>query len=137
MGPEEERATFTIVILPKQNAKSNLLKDKYIAFATNLPEHKVLWNISIIPEEYRKRWGIETGYKGVEQFRARTTSRNRSLRTFYFYYALIVYNAWLLANIELTRKFATKFRVNISMQFLKGVFHTLYIEHLRQVRDGG
>ncbi|MDG6930045.1 MAG: hypothetical protein JRN10_02185 [Nitrososphaerota archaeon] len=56
---------------------------------------------------------------------------------FYFYYALLLYNAWLLANLELARKFATKFRVNISMQLLKGVFHALYIEHLRQVRDGG
>jgi len=44
---EEERATFTLVIL-KRN-------ERYLAFATNMPKEKALWNISTLPEEYRKR----------------------------------------------------------------------------------
>ena len=66
---EEERATFTLVILKRD--------ERYLAFATNMPKEKALWNISTLPEEYRKRWGIETGYNGIEQFRARTTSNKK------------------------------------------------------------
>jgi len=44
---EEERATFTLVIL-KRN-------ERYLAFATNMPKEKALWNINTLPEEYRKR----------------------------------------------------------------------------------
>ena len=129
MGSEDMGATFTLVILPKADPKSSKVEDKYIAFATNMQD--ALWNISIIPEEYRKRWGIETGYKEVEQLRARTTSRNHSLRLLYFYYALILYNAWLLANLGLARKFVIPYRININMQVLNGIFHALFIGYLK------
>ncbi|MFP3262558.1 MAG: transposase [Nitrososphaeria archaeon] len=123
---EEERATFTLVIL-KRN-------ERYLAFATNMPKEKALWNISTLPEEYRKRWGIETGYNGIEHFRARTTSRNHSLRILYFYYALILYNAWLLANLEIARKFTIKFGIiTINMPLLSGIFYALFIEYLRKI----
>jgi len=69
---EEEGATFTLVILKRD--------ERHLAFATDLPRERALWNISTLPEEHRKRWGIEAGYNGVEQFRARTTSGNHSLR---------------------------------------------------------
>ena len=42
----------------------------------------------------------------MERFRARTTSRNHTLRLLYFYYALILYNAWLLANLVLAKRFS-------------------------------
>ena len=71
-----------------------------------MPIVKILWNIHKLLKDYRLRWGIESGYVGVEQFRARTTSRNHSLRLLYFYYALILYNAWLLANLTLAKRFS-------------------------------
>ncbi|MDG7037305.1 MAG: hypothetical protein JRN37_08740 [Nitrososphaerota archaeon] len=47
-----------------------------LPFATNLPEDRVLRNLYVIPKEYyRRRWGIETGYIGVEELRARTTNQ--------------------------------------------------------------
>ena len=46
------------------------------------------------------------GYVEVEKFRARTTSRNHTLRLLYFFYALILYNAWLLANLMLAKRFS-------------------------------
>jgi IS4 transposase len=52
-----------------------------------------------------RRKGIETGYSGVERFRA-TTSTNHSLRLLNFFYALILYNAWLLANMIMARRFS-------------------------------
>ena len=58
--------------------------------------------------------------------------RNHSLRILYFYYALILYNAWLLANLEIAKKFTIKFGIiTINMPLLSGIFHALFIEYLR------
>ena len=107
--PSEGRevASFNIVILPRKGSEKETdpLK-RLIAFATNIPRRFVLWNVKRLPDDYRTRWGIETGYAGVEGFRARTTSKNHSLRLLYFFYALILYNAWLLANLIMARKFS-------------------------------
>ncbi|MDG7048222.1 MAG: hypothetical protein JRN61_04540 [Nitrososphaerota archaeon] len=37
---------------------------------------RALWNLYIIPKEYyRRRWGIEIGYTGVGELRARTINQ--------------------------------------------------------------
>lgn len=104
----EDEASFTMVVFPKAGCEPEETDPckRYIAFATSLPREKALWNIHRLPNDYRTRWGIETGYAGVEEFRARTTSRNHTLRLLYFYYALILYNAWLLANLILAKRFS-------------------------------
>ena len=48
-----------------------------------------------IRERYRHRFGIETGYRLVEQVRARTTSVNPALRFFLLGLALILVNVWV------------------------------------------
>ena len=68
--------------------------ERYHVFATNLSPARALDEIETLPEEYRRRWGIETGYKQVEQVRPRTTSRNASFRAIMFYVSLFMYNAW-------------------------------------------
>jgi hypothetical protein len=107
-GREDESA-FTLVIFPKAGCDEKSEPDplkRYIPFATNLSMGKILWNVYRLPKDYRKRWGIERGYVEVERFRARTTSRNHTLRLLYFFYALILYNAWLLANLMLAKMFS-------------------------------
>jgi IS4 transposase len=42
----------------------------------------------------------------VEGLRARTTSKSHALRLLYFYYALILYNAWLLSNLIIAKRFS-------------------------------
>ena len=37
-----------------------------------------------VPEEYKKRRGIENNFKSIEQIRARTGSQNHSIRVFMF-----------------------------------------------------
>jgi IS4 transposase len=90
--PSERReiGPFNLVILPRKGFEneSDPLK-KYIAFATNIPRRFVMWNVRRLPDDYRRRWGIETGYSGVEGLRARTTSKSHPLRLLYFYYALV------------------------------------------------
>lgn len=133
--PSEKRETgpFNLVILPRSGSENerNPLK-KYIAFATNIPRKFVMWNVRRLPDDYRQRWGIETGYAGVEAFRAKTTSRNHSLRLLYFYYALILYNAWLLANLIIAREFSKVLTEPIiQMQTLKATFHIIMINSFR------
>ncbi|HVB94972.1 MAG TPA: hypothetical protein VND41_00035, partial [Nitrososphaerales archaeon] len=100
----------------------------YIAFATNIPRRFVMWNVRRLPDDYRRRWGIETGYAGVEGLRARTTSRSHSLRLLYFYYALVLYNAWLLSNLIIAKRFSKVLEAPIiEMQVLKVTIHMVVI----------
>ena len=90
--------SFTLVILPKQNPKKSDITDQYVTFATNVRMDKIFWNLHTLPEEYRKRWGIETGYACVGKFRPKTSSRIHSMRFMYFFYPLILFNVWVIAN---------------------------------------
>ncbi|MEM2760574.1 MAG: hypothetical protein QXW73_07285, partial [Nitrososphaerales archaeon] len=96
------KVSFTLVMLPKAGSENEgNVCYRYLAFATNISRGRILLNVHRLPDEYRKRWGIETGYVGLQQFRPRITSRNHTLRLMYFYYPLLMYNAWLLANLIL------------------------------------
>ena len=90
--------SFTLVIIPNPRPKKPNITDQYLVFATNLRADKIFWNLHTLPEEYRKRWGIETGYACVGKFRPRTTSRNQSMRFMCFFYPLILFNVWIIAN---------------------------------------
>jgi hypothetical protein len=135
MGSGNDSCKFTLVILRKAGSEKETdpLK-RYIAFATNIPKGDILWNINKLPKDYRMRWGLETGYIGVGQLRARTTSRNHSLRLLYFYYALILYNAWLLANLILASRLNVFHLIIkepiIRLQLLKDVFHRMIVESI-------
>lgn len=106
MGKGERSTSFTLVILPRPDSNKN--KKRYLLFATNIPVGHILWNIHKLPEDYRSRWGIETGYRDAEEIRARTTSTNNSIRLLYFLYSLILYNAWLLANLMIASRFSLR-----------------------------
>ena len=69
-------------------------EEQYIAFATNRP--------GIDVGRYAERWMMETGFRVVENERVRTRSRSVTVRTLCFLYSLVLYNAWVLANAELT-----------------------------------
>jgi hypothetical protein len=126
---EGREGAYNIVILPRKGLESeeDPLK-RYIAFATNIPRRFAMWNVRRLPDDYRRRWGIETGYAGVEGFRARTTSKNHALRLLYFYYALILYNAWLLANLIMARRFSKILGGPIiQVQALKAAIHAIVV----------
>jgi hypothetical protein len=129
-GDDHEEAAFTLVILPKRGCENETDPWKrYIPFATNIPLGKVLWNVSRLPKDYRLRWGLESGYSNVEQFRARTTSRNNSLRLLYFFYAMVLYNAWLLANLTLARNICKCLKEPIiTISVFKAAFERIIIE---------
>jgi hypothetical protein len=121
---------YNIVILPRRGCEDEPDPMKrYIAFATNIPRRFVMWNVRRLPDDYRRRWGIETGYAGVKGFRARTTSKSHALRLLYFHYALVLYNAWLLANLIMARRFSKILvRPVIQVQVLKVTIHRIVVE---------
>lgn len=53
-----------------------------------------------IPSEYKKRWAIETGYRTVNETRARTKSNSLSARLFLFYFTLTALNVLAMCNYE-------------------------------------
>ncbi len=59
-------------------------------------------------ELFRKRWGIETSFRVEGDFRPRTTSRNISVRVFYFLFSVAMYNLWILLNLCVGLKFKGK-----------------------------
>jgi IS4 transposase len=48
---------------------------------------------------YSRRWGIENSYKTIKDFLAWTTSKELSVRIFYFSFAVLLYNMWLLVDL--------------------------------------
>lgn len=88
----------------KKNAVSVNL---YIVDDENEVKHCFISNMKVpvllahyFYEWYSKRWGIETGYRlKAQDLRPRTTSKNYTLRLFYFLFSVILYNLWVLTNI--------------------------------------
>jgi IS4 transposase len=48
---------------------------------------------------YSRRWGIENSYKAIKDFLSWTTSKEFSVRIFYFGFAVLLYNMWLLVDL--------------------------------------
>ena len=53
---------------------------------------------------YAKRWGIETSYRVLNDFKPRTTSKNYLIRLFYFVFSCFLYNLWVMVNICISFK---------------------------------
>ena len=77
--------------LKKGEKKEDFPEDNYQPFSTSRP--------GIDVEEYRKRWGIETGYRMIEDVRARTRSNSPDVRFLYFAASVVIYNTWVMAGI--------------------------------------
>lgn len=110
LGRGDHAVNFNLAIYPKleQNAEKRRrrrrhIHERYVAFATNIPKSKADQIPMLIPQEYRRRWGIETGYRVQGTVEAKTTSRNYALRLLYHMSSVIIYNIWQYANLLLAR----------------------------------
>lgn len=87
-----ESVSFTLVVNYKsyRHARTGKRYQKKFLFAT--------WKIRRTPTEiretYRKRFGIETSYRQLNQARARTTTRDPLYRLFLVGLALLLRNLW-------------------------------------------
>lgn len=82
---QEGGPTFNIVAMWDQ-------EKGYILFATNKKVGSIEIFVKQIPEEYRKRWNIETGYRVKNDFKIRTCSKSPVARTLFFVIQCIMYN---------------------------------------------
>jgi len=74
----------TMIMLDRKDAKGERFQ---IAFVTNYAGC-TRDDILELPEEYRRRWGIETGYRDAKRAMPRTCSRKDHVRLIFFYLSL-------------------------------------------------
>jgi hypothetical protein len=96
-----DRVDFNLTVHRLRRSKKGLrnILELYGAFATNLSPGKALEAWRRIPEEYRRRWGVETGFRVGKGFRAKTTSTDEEVREIYHQYAVVLENLWTLHNM--------------------------------------
>jgi Transposase DDE domain. len=113
-GGESVTVTPTLVGVPPTRKE-----DETVTFVTNLQvsdsTKAARGRTRRIMGRYARRWGIENSYKSIKDFLAWTTSRNTAVRVFYFGFAVVLYDMWLvvdlLVQISLTVKQRLKPRV--------------------------
>jgi len=102
--------------------RSNKNPEKNVAFATNVEiDGRYAQDFC---DNYSKRWGIETSYRCKEEFRVKTTSKNYSIRLFYFLFSVCLYNLWILTNLIADTIFKKKSRKLLITVKLLGILVT-------------
>ena len=116
VGTHYKEASCRLFMLMKKGVEpSDAVVNRYNVFLTNLSVLRVILAFERLPEEYRKRWGIETGFRMQDNVEAKTTSTNRAVRVVYTLMSTFVYNIWVLANIV----FAGSLRVELKRSCFK------------------
>ncbi len=93
--PPYESVTLTRFAVPHAHTP-----DKQTYFVTNV---SVTETTAVgLADQYRRRWGIETSYRVIGDFLAKTTSTSFSVRLFYFQFAVMLSNLWVLVNALVT-----------------------------------
>jgi Transposase DDE domain len=98
MTKKKQSATVNLVIILYPPKKSGENWDEF-AYITNIPV--TLENALILAESYRKRWGIETGYRVKEEVRGKTCSPTYAIRLLFQMLSILLYNLWHLCNLIL------------------------------------
>ncbi|MBU4547544.1 MAG: transposase [Euryarchaeota archaeon] len=92
MRSRKGKATFTTHIVVKYSKNKYKRKGiRYFAYAVygmDIPVNKTF-------KEYRKRFGIESSYKLMNQARARTTTKKPALRLLYIGLGFLLVNIWI------------------------------------------
>jgi len=96
MKKGKDSVTFNLVIIVESPDDANG-EWKVFAYATNVPV--TADNAFRLAEDYRKRWGIETGYRVKDRIRGRTCSRNHVVRLLFLFLSILLYNLWQLCNL--------------------------------------
>lgn len=98
MVKQKQSVTITLVVIlyPPKKPGENWNEFTYV---TNIP---VTLNTAVVfAESYRKRWGIETGYRVKEEVRGKTCSQNYAVRLLFQMLSILLYNLWHLCNLLL------------------------------------
>ena len=90
--------TFCLIVEKRMRVKDGRRQWVYVAFATNVPRHRIPAVMKDVPETYKRRWTIENGYKSMDSVRPPTCTRSYSVRLLLFYMSALSCNFWYLAN---------------------------------------
>ncbi|WP_232700822.1 transposase [Halobacterium wangiae] len=94
-GSTSDRVETTHVGVPK-----NQNPDETVVFATNMDVDDEIEmdrrETENLMNRYRRRWGIETNYRALEDFLPETTSKDYSVRLFHFGFGVLMFNMWRL-----------------------------------------
>jgi hypothetical protein len=97
-GETQKRGVANLILLP-----SSADPEKTVAFTTNKDVSDETQNhrdfAELLVSQYSRRWGIENSYKTIKDFLAWTTSKNFTVRLFYFGFAVLLYDMWLLVDL--------------------------------------
>ena len=146
-GNKKHNVTTNLIIinidwLKKQGIKYPLVKKGYLTFFTNLhpEENKTLEQFVLqIALSYKKRWGIEVGYRDIGDFEAKTHSLYDSTRLFLYIQAILLYNLWIQINLEFKDDSDRKkyFRDGIPKSTIKFIMEQVLIEDaMDEMRQG-
>jgi len=91
-GKDNAYTTDVILICRYSKGRYGRQGVEWFAYAAygfdHIPNHQIF-------DLYRRRFGMETGYRQMHQTRARTTSRNPALRLVLIGLALLIYNVYI------------------------------------------
>lgn len=98
---EPRSTTVTICVASKYylHQKSGKQRRKRLLYAV----YRVRRTPRLIRELYRKRFGIETSYRQLNQARIRTCTRSPSLRLLFIGIALVLRNVWVWLHFQLAK----------------------------------
>jgi Transposase DDE domain len=139
---KRRRATVTIAVcrhrLPEQTRSGRRLKGRrlkvWLYVVWGLSPRSVAW----VRDTYRRRFGIESSYRQLNQGRIRTSSRSPLLRLLFVGLALVLRNVWVWLHWEvLAHKRRGKRRVDLDQLPLRALLHWLQevVEAFLGVRD--
>lgn len=94
--PPYDTVTLTRFAVPH----SQHPEDRQTYFVTNMPVTEA--SAEGLAESYRRRWGIETSYRVIGDFLAKTTSKSFAVRLYYFLFAVALYDSWVVTNVLLS-----------------------------------
>ena len=81
-----------------------------------------------VREEYRKRFGIETSYRQMNQCRIRTSTRNPVVRLFYVGIALLLRNVWVWLHLHILADRHRNGRLILKLELLRLTTMTLSLQ---------
>ena len=83
---------FYLVAIPNPDHAKDKNNPEFFLFATSIDFGTVEEFVKRVPEEYRRRWNIETGYRVKNEFKIKTCSKNGIARVLFFVVQCIMYN---------------------------------------------
>ncbi len=126
---QKNKNTFKVrirFVLIKKYKRSKKGKPYDWVFATNT-RHK--WPHNYV-DKYKKRWGIETTFRVLDNIQIKTTTKNEIIRYFINMFCCLVYNLWKINNILETPTTLKNFVVKV-VEYVKKL-----VTLQQQVPDG-